>query len=94
MIAASNITEVGLTLFNVIGNPPVSHSEDCLTLNVWSKPQSGERQKAVMVYIHGGGFTGGSSATPVFNGAALVEREDVIIVTLKYGHHPFSKSMC
>jgi cholinesterase len=30
-------------------------NEDCLTLNVWSKPHSGEKAKAVMVWIYGGG---------------------------------------
>ncbi|KAG9230751.1 Alpha/Beta hydrolase protein [Amylocarpus encephaloides] len=85
VLEASNVTDVGLELFNLISNPPgVAYSEDCLYLNVWSKPQSGERQKAVMVYIHGGGFTGGSSSLPMFNGAALASREDIIIVTLNY----------
>jgi cholinesterase len=30
-------------------------NEDCLTLNVWTKPQAGEKQKAVLVWIFGGG---------------------------------------
>lgn len=30
-------------------------SEDCLKLNVWTKPQSGEKGKAVMMWIYGGG---------------------------------------
>ncbi|RDL36163.1 Carboxylic ester hydrolase [Venustampulla echinocandica] len=84
LIAASNVTAIGLELFNLIGNPDVVYSEDCLFLNVWSKPQSGERKKAVMVYVHGGAFSGGTSSTPIFNGATLAEREDVIIVTLNY----------
>jgi len=36
-----------------------------------------------MVFIHGGGFSGGTSSTPQFNGSALAEKEDVIIVTFK-----------
>ena len=28
--------------------------ENCLTVNVWTKPQSGESQKAVLVWIYGG----------------------------------------
>jgi hypothetical protein len=32
-------------------------SENCLTLNIWTKPQTGERKKAVMVWIYGGGET-------------------------------------
>ncbi|KAK2595513.1 hypothetical protein QQS21_006788 [Conoideocrella luteorostrata] len=34
-------------------------NEDCLTLNIWTKPQTGEKKKAVMVWIHGGAFTFG-----------------------------------
>jgi carboxylesterase type B len=30
-------------------------SEDCLTLNVWTKPQVGEKKKAVFVWFYGGG---------------------------------------
>lgn len=30
-------------------------SEDCLSLNVWTKPQSGESSKAVLFWIFGGG---------------------------------------
>ncbi|KAL3424092.1 carboxylesterase [Phlyctema vagabunda] len=84
VVAASNITEIGVELFNTIGSPDVVISEDCLFLNIWSKPQSGEKKKAVMVYIHGGGFSGGTGSLPVFNGATLAEEEDVIIVTINY----------
>lgn len=83
MIEASNVTDVGLRLFALLGNPGVVYSEDCLSLNVWSKPQSGEPHKAVMVYIHGGAFSGGTSDMPLINGAALADQEDVIVVTLK-----------
>ncbi|KAJ5509616.1 hypothetical protein N7527_011759 [Penicillium freii] len=31
-------------------------SEDCLTLNVWAKPQTGEAKKAVLVWVYGGGY--------------------------------------
>ena len=40
-------------------------SEDCLTLNVWTKPQTGENAKAVLFWIYGGGFqTGNVSYIP------------------------------
>jgi cholinesterase len=45
--AAQNI----FLAFDQVGNP---QSEDCLTLNVWTKPQSGEKKKAVMLWIYGG----------------------------------------
>lgn len=31
------------------------YSEDCLSLNVWTKPQTGEKSKAVLFWIFGGG---------------------------------------
>jgi hypothetical protein len=30
-------------------------SEDCLKLNIWSRPQTGDKSKAVLFWIHGGG---------------------------------------
>lgn len=30
-------------------------SEDCLSLNIWTKPQTGDAKKAVMIWIYGGG---------------------------------------
>lgn len=81
---ASNITAVGIELFNLISSLDTTYSEDCLFLNIWTKPQSGEAKKAIMVYFHGGGYTGGTSSMPVYNGAALVEKQDVIVVTFKY----------
>lgn len=60
-------------------------SEDCLFLNVFIKqlPQSGCTLKPVMVYIHGGGFIGGSSALSL-TGPKLILNEDVVLVTLNY----------
>ena len=57
-------------------------SEDCLFLNVWTAAQPGEKQ-AVMVFIHGGGFGGGSGSIAVYNGARLAEK-GVVIVTVNY----------
>ncbi|KAH7397702.1 carboxylesterase [Cadophora sp. MPI-SDFR-AT-0126] len=82
-IAFSNVTGVGLELFSTIGSLGTT-SEDCLSLNIWTKPQSGEEKKAVMIYIYGGGFSAGSSATRVYDGSALAEQKDVIIVTFNY----------
>lgn len=55
--------------------------EDCLTLNVWT-PTTTARPKPVMVWIHGGSFTGGSGK--IYDGQWLVERGDVIVVTINY----------
>ncbi|KZL71262.1 carboxylesterase [Colletotrichum tofieldiae] len=59
-------------------------SEDCLTLNVWTKPQIGDPKKAVLVWIHGGAFTTGSSRVPANNGQFIADQTDVVLVSLNY----------
>jgi para-nitrobenzyl esterase len=56
-------------------------SEDCLYLNVWAP--EGAKNLPVMVWIHGGGFFGGSGAQPLYDGARLT-KQGVIVVTLNY----------
>ncbi|GJC85873.1 cholinesterase [Colletotrichum liriopes] len=46
-------------------------SEDCLTLNVWTKPQTGDAKKAVLVWVHGGAFVTGNYATVRTNRESL-----------------------
>ena len=61
LIAKYNITDVGVEFLTEIMNPGLRRSEDCLTLNVWTKPQVGEKRKAVLVWLHGGSFVVGTS---------------------------------
>jgi para-nitrobenzyl esterase len=61
--------------------PRVPQSEDCLYLNVWAP--SGKGPFPVFVWIHGGGFTGGQSFAPIFDGTGFA-RENVILVTVAY----------
>lgn len=58
-------------------------SEDCLTLNVWTR-NIGLKGKPVMVYIHGGGYYSGGSADPLYNGEMIATRNDVVVVTINY----------
>jgi para-nitrobenzyl esterase len=60
-----------------------SQSEDCLYLNVYTKAV-GERRRPVLFWIHGGGFTSGGSSMPIYDGGALCERGDVVVVTINY----------
>lgn len=56
-------------------------SEDCLTLNVWTPPPSGEK-RPVMVWIHGGGFVNGSGG--IYDSRWLASRGDIVVVTINY----------
>lgn len=61
-------------------------SEDCLTLNVVA-PEDAEARSdeslPVMVFIHGGGYLLGSSATPIYDGASLA-RKGCVYVSVNY----------
>ncbi|KAE9370113.1 alpha/beta-hydrolase, partial [Stipitochalara longipes BDJ] len=83
-LAAANITASGIEVLGILSNSNATYSEDCLYLNVWTKPQVGEAKKAVLVWIYGGGFTGGSSSIPAYNGANIADQEDVVVVSLNY----------
>jgi para-nitrobenzyl esterase len=64
--------------------PPLRTSEDCLTLNIWTR-QLDARQPAlpVMVWIHGGSNITGDGSAPLYNGGNLVQR-GVVVVTINY----------
>jgi len=64
--------------------PPRVPSEDCLFLNVWRPASATSGAKLpVMVWIHGGGFMGGSGASPFTSGAPFA-RQGVLLVSLNY----------
>ena len=64
-------------------------SEDCLTLNVVTPnvvtpkvvtpKRPADQPLPVMVFVHGGGYILGSSATPIYDGAALARRGCVYV---------------
>ena len=58
-------------------------SEDCLTLNVVTPKRPADQPLPVMVFIHGGGYLLGSSATPIYDGAALA-RNGGVYVSVNY----------
>ncbi|MFD8059636.1 carboxylesterase/lipase family protein [Streptomyces cyaneofuscatus] len=65
---------------------PAVEGEGWLNLNVWT-PSTGEAERAeglpVLVWIHGGSLLHGSSAVPVYDGAAFA-RDGVVLVSVNY----------
>lgn len=58
--------------------------EDCLHLNVWTPGVVEERRRPVLVSFHGGGFNNGSGNLPLYDGAQLAVRGDVVVVTVTH----------
>ena len=56
--------------------------EDCLHLNIQAPRGSGPHP--VWVWIYGGGFTNGDARDPIHEAARLVEKHQVVVVTLNY----------
>jgi para-nitrobenzyl esterase len=68
------------------GTPPAQGgpSEDCLCLNVWRPASAAAGARLpVMVWIYGGGFTGGSSSSPNTSGAQFA-KQGVVLVAANY----------
>jgi para-nitrobenzyl esterase len=57
--------------------------EDCLYLNVYT-PAADTGRRPVLFWIHGGGFVIGSASQPIYDGAPLAKRGDVVVVTINY----------
>lgn len=65
-------------------------SEDCLYLNVFTPATTPDRPRPVMVWLHGGGLGVGSGE---FDGRYLVERGDIVLVSINYRLGPFGQLM-
>jgi para-nitrobenzyl esterase len=60
-----------------------ARSEDCLYANVWTSANNANDRRPVMVWIYGGGFTGGSGGLAWYDGENLAAKGPVI-VTFNY----------
>ena len=60
-------------------------SEDCLFLNLWTQRLDPAARRPVMVFLHGGGFTNGSSIEgAAYEGENLSRFGNVVVVTLNH----------
>lgn len=59
--------------------------EDCLRVNIWTQGLNDGKKRPVMVWIHGGGFsTGSSQEQPSYDGASLARKGDIVMVSLNH----------
>ncbi len=66
----------------VYGTEPMG--EDCLVLNVWTPGTGHARKRPVMVWLHGGAYSFGSSGYTIYDGANLARKQDVVVVGLNH----------
>ncbi|AYN66523.1 carboxylesterase/lipase family protein [Euzebyella marina] len=60
-------------------------SEDCLRVNVWTPSIDDNKKRPVLFWIHGGGFTAGSSQElPSYDGENLSKKGDVVVVSINH----------
>jgi para-nitrobenzyl esterase len=68
---------------SMLGMPPEPWAEaGSLTANVWAPV--GAEGLPVMVWVHGGGYVGGSNSSPRTDGARLAAAGDVVVIALSY----------
>ena len=62
----------------------IASREDCLYLDVWAPEWPARSPKPVMLWLHGGGNTGGAGGSdPLYEGTRIVKR-DVVLVIVDY----------
>ena len=60
-------------------------NEDCLRINIWTPGINDTIKRPVLFWIHGGGYTAGSSQElPTYDGENLSKRGDVVVVSINH----------
>ena len=81
--AAPQVSGGGMT-----DSAKVRWSEDCLTLNISApaavRDEEDTGKRAVLVWIHGGGYRTGQGAIPWYNGTSFAKNHDIIVVSMNY----------
>lgn len=73
----------------VVALDRTAQGEDCLRLNIWTTGLNDGRKRPVMLWCHGGGFTGGSGGNVRYDGYSLARKHDVVLVTVNHRLNAF-----
>ena len=57
---------------------------NCQNLNIWTPGIQDGKKRAVMVWLHGGGFSTGSANDELYNGKDLSKSGDVVVVSVNH----------
>jgi para-nitrobenzyl esterase len=60
------------------------NEKELFSVNVWTKGLADGKKRAVMFWIHGGGFHVGSSSDPMTDGKALAQKGDIVMVSVNH----------
>lgn len=77
-------TRVGIEFGTPAPQRKSNLDENCLFLNVLAPESVSADSRPVMVFIHGGAYNGGNPSSPMYQGTSLVERGDIIYVSIQY----------
>ena len=72
--------DVGRSLF---GQLTEQREDNCLTLNIWT-PETDDKKRPVMLWIHGGGFIYSGSSKAIYDGTLLASKGNIVVVTINY----------
>ena len=57
---------------------------NCQNLNIWTPGINDGKKRAVMVWLHGGGFSTGTANSELYNGEDLSKAGDVVVVSINH----------
>ncbi len=80
-LSGASGSDIRVAMGDIFG--PGKVGENCLVLNVWT-PSLKHGRRPVMVWLHGGGYTGGSDGAPTYDGTNLARKQNVVVVGINH----------
>lgn len=72
------------SMLGMSGGGQEGTDNNCQNLNIWTPGTNDGEKRAVMVWLHGGGFSTGSANDADYNGADLSRSGDVVVVSINH----------